>query len=172
MGARSWEIGARSTEQRDRSSEMGAGSWRSDVRRSAAFIKITASQGGGGRKPCGETLRSEDRGRRTEQRDRRSEDGGQKSGAENHFCAERSDAPGFFAEPEFDARRIVRVRSRSASSIRNFSAIGRSASPFRKARLLCSMLGRSCFIFILRIVARTAAKRYSNHDAPGFLAAG
>ena len=159
---------------------MGAGSWRSDVRRSAAFIKITASQGGGGRGPCGETLKTEKlkrgnaeiRGQRTEQRDRRSEDGGQKSGAENHFCAERSDAPGFFAEPEFDARRIVRVRSRSASSIRNFSAIGRSASPFRKARLLCSMLGRSCFIFILRIVARTAAKRYSNHDAPGFLAAG
>jgi hypothetical protein len=68
----------------------------------------------------------------------------------------------------FGARLIARVRSRSASSIRNFSAMGRDASCLRKSRLLWSIPSRSSFIFALGIVARIAPNRYSNHDAETF----
>ena len=68
-------------------------------------------------------------------------------------------------DPELDARRIANVRSRSASSIRSFSAIGRAAARLRKVRLLSRIWVRSSFIFTLGIVARTAPKRQPNHDA-------
>src|SRR5437762_9475622 len=86
--------------------------------------------------------------RRSEARSQRPEVGGQKSEAENHFCAERSDATGFFAVPEFDTRRMARVRCRSASSIFNFSAMGRSASCLRRARLPSTIRRRLVFILI------------------------
>src|SRR5437016_9143205 len=70
--------------------------------------------------------------------------------------------------PDCDPR-IASARSRSTSSIRNFSAMGRSASSLRKACLLSRMRAKSGFIFPRGIVAQTAANRQSSHGAGEFL---